>query len=287
MQRILLKTTIPYDADDWHIGRFSLLANFLRSFGDGTPRFIVDTSDRLEDERGNDPDLVHIAQSDYQQLWLFGVEQDGGLSFADLMGINVFRQQGGGLMLCRGPGDMGSSMYLLSTVGAAQCFNTVNPETDPDRRCADLAGEDWPCYNAGAEGDAQEIQAIAPTHPLLRRPDGSAIRFLPASSREGAVEVPESTEDFARVIATGTTCDSRRAFNIAVAFERHRDRWGELTGRAVAEASFLRFADYALDPVRGCPSSLSQSAGEGIAASPRALADTQAYYRNIALWLAG
>jgi hypothetical protein len=32
-QRILLQTTIPYTADDWHAGRFSLLAQALRDRG--------------------------------------------------------------------------------------------------------------------------------------------------------------------------------------------------------------------------------------------------------------
>lgn len=272
MQPILLKTTVPHRPDNWHIGHFSRLAEHLRALTDehGAPLFAVDARDRVEDERGNDPELVYIAQSAYRQLWLFAVEEEDGLSFADLMGINLFRQQGGGLLLSRGPGDTGASLYLLDTVGAAQCFNTVNPEADPDRRCSDRDDQDWPCHDAGAAGTMQSIQALEPVHSLLRRDDGRVIRQLPASPTEGAVEVPETAGQFARVIATGQSRRSGRAFNIAVAFERREDRWGELVGRAVAEASFQRFSDFPGDPE---------------ADFPGAMADTLAYYRNIALWL--
>jgi methionyl-tRNA synthetase len=33
MARILLKTSIPYTEGDWHIGRFSVLAQHLRADG--------------------------------------------------------------------------------------------------------------------------------------------------------------------------------------------------------------------------------------------------------------
>jgi len=288
MQRILLKTTIPYHPDDWHIGRFRRLTEHLRSLTNerGDALFAVDARDRLEDERGNDPELVHIAQSDYQQLWLFGVDRDGGLTFADLMGINLFRQQGRGLMLSRGPGDVGSSLHLLDTVGAAHCFNTVNPEADADRRVADHPQEDWPCYDSGADGASQTIRVVEPVHPLLRRTDGGMIRQLPASPREGAVEVPEGAEGFARVIATGRSRRSRREFNLAVAFEHHQDRWGELAGRALIEACFQRFSDEHLDLEGNCTGRMAGLADVEVASPPDVLADTRAYFRNIALWLA-
>jgi hypothetical protein len=33
MARILFQTTIPYTPDDWHVGRFELLADELRAAG--------------------------------------------------------------------------------------------------------------------------------------------------------------------------------------------------------------------------------------------------------------
>ena len=42
-QRILIQTTIPSIADDWHVGRFSLLARYLRDLQgeDGAALFDV------------------------------------------------------------------------------------------------------------------------------------------------------------------------------------------------------------------------------------------------------
>src|SRR6266404_5713056 len=47
---ILLQTTIPTVEDDWHIGRFSLLHNYLRSVTDevGVPLFAVATRDHMD-----------------------------------------------------------------------------------------------------------------------------------------------------------------------------------------------------------------------------------------------
>ncbi len=47
--RILLQTTIPERADDWHVERFSLLRTLLQSqFDDsGTPLFAVTARNRL------------------------------------------------------------------------------------------------------------------------------------------------------------------------------------------------------------------------------------------------
>jgi hypothetical protein len=71
-----------------------------------------------------------------------------------------------------------------------------------------------------------------------------------------------------------------RAFNIAVAFEP-----GAGGGPAIAQSTFHHFADYNLDPARGCPSFVSESPGDGFARHPSALAETFRYFENLARWL--
>ncbi|HJR15186.1 MAG TPA: hypothetical protein VJ833_14975, partial [Rhodanobacteraceae bacterium] len=75
---------------------------------------------------------------------------------------------------------------------------------------------------------------------------------------------------------------SGRRFNIAVAFER-----AERGGRAIAQSSFHHFTDYNWDSTAGCPSFVSEPAGDSIARFPEALRSTQQYVCNVAFWLAG
>src|SRR5688500_13045871 len=109
---ILHQTTIPYTDDDWHIGRFSLLAGHLRSLndGNGNPLYSVTTRNREDDASGIDPLLSALDETDYDQLWLFALDMGDGLSPADCAGITRFRKQGGGILSTRDHNDMGSSL---------------------------------------------------------------------------------------------------------------------------------------------------------------------------------
>src|SRR6478672_4081938 len=98
--RILMKTTIPYDEDNWHIGRFSLLKDHLSSVKTkaGEPLFHLTTRDRRENDAGDDDVLSHLDESHFDELWLFAVDLGDGLSANDCRGITRFRQRGGGIM---------------------------------------------------------------------------------------------------------------------------------------------------------------------------------------------
>jgi hypothetical protein len=50
-------------------------------------------------------------------------------------------------------------------------------------------------------------------------------------------------------------------------------------------ATFHHFADYNWDTARGCPSFVTEPAGNGLAQFPEALRSTRRYVRNVALWL--
>jgi hypothetical protein len=282
MARILLTTTIPYTADDWHIGRFALLRAHLTGLGHQ-----VAARDRATDADGNDPQLVGLSAAPIDQLWLFAVDAGGGLTAADCVGINAFRARGGGVLTTRDHDDLGACLARLGALGAAHHFHSVNPEPDPSRQCVDdqiTRSISWPNYHTGDNGDAQAITVIDAQHPLLRG-DGQPIRYLPAHPHEGAVGVPAGAEAFARVLATGVSSVSGRPLNLIVAFDGERDAHGRALGRAVAQSTFHHFCDYNWDPRRGCPSFVGEPPGDGMLRDRRGLADAHAYMANLAAWL--
>src|SRR5688572_13776400 len=126
--RILLQTTIPTIEDDWHIGRFSLLRDYLASLRDedGQPLAKVTARDRTP-PGAPDPVLSTLDRSDYDQLWLFAVDTGNGLDVGDCAGISKFRRSGGGLLVTRDHMDLGSSVCSLGGVGKAHHFHTENP----------------------------------------------------------------------------------------------------------------------------------------------------------------
>lgn len=285
--RILLQTTIPGTADDWNIGRFSMLRDHLTGLTDevGAPLCDVTARDRAAPGSA-DPILSTIDRSDFDELWLFAVDTGDGLDPEDCAAISRFREGGRGLLVTRDHMDLGCSVCTLGGVGAAHFFHSTHLDPDPARRVIDDRETDfilWPNYHSGANGDFQRISVVDPPHPVLRdhgAPNG-VIRYIPSHPHEGAVDAP--VEDAtARVIATGVSKVSGRQFNLAVAFEPTRNG-----GPAIAQSTFHHFADYNWDPSKGCPSFVSELPGDGLAHSPEARASIRAYVRNLALWLAG
>lgn len=289
----MLQTTIPTTGDDWHIGRFSLLRDYLSGLQDssGAGRFEVVARDREENADGNDPVLSSLDRSDFDELWLFAVDAGNGLSKEDCAGITRFRQRGGGILATRDHQDLGSSICTIGGVGRAHFFHTQNLDPDASHRAPDdtyTKSISWPNYHSGSNGNYQRISAVEPVHELLRRDAGAqadVIELFPAHPHEGAVGVPED-EKHARVIATGISQTTGNPFNIAVAFEHAEDRHGNRLGRAVAESSFHHFVDYNWDTEKGCPSFVEEAPEDGYKQNPQALEDIKAYVRNVALWLA-
>jgi hypothetical protein len=287
--RILLQTTIPETADDWHVERFSLLRSLLQSQVDecGNPLFAVTARDRVGIEC--DPLLSTLDRSAFDELWLFAVDDGNGLTALDREGIIRFNRRGGGLLVTRDHQDLGSSVYNLGSVGAAHFFQTKNRDLDESRHVRDDTGTEaisWPNYHSGRNGDVQKITPVEPVHELLLNPvsPSGVIEFLPAHPHEGAVGVP-SAEPRARVIAIGQSLTTGRPFNLAVAFERGPDEDGNLLGRGVAESSFHHFVDYNWDVERGCPSFVTEPPGDAVRKYPARLDDVKVYVRNLAQWL--
>ena len=285
--RILLQTTIPPIEDDWHIGRFSLLRDYLSGLtdDDGQPLCAVTARDRTA-PGAPDPILSTIDQSNFDQLWLFAVDVGDGLTSEDCEAIGRFRESGRGLLVTRDHMDLGSSVCTLGGVGNAHFFHSTRPEPDPSRHVADDRETDyilWPNYHSGANGDFQTITISETPHPLLSDPDSAdgLIRYLPAHPHEGAVGVPDD-ETSARVIATGVSQASGNRFNLAVAFEPSASG-----GPGLAQSTFHHFADYNWNPAMGCPTFVSEKPGHSLAASPEAQRSIRRYVRNLAIWLAG
>ena len=288
MHRILLKTTIPFTEDDWHIGRFSQLQRHLRSLvdADGKALYEVDARDRVENGAGDDVDLLAAGENAYDQLWLFGADAVGALTREDVDAVARFRRSGAGLLLTRDHQDLGSCLFNIPIVGIAQHFQRVNPEPDAARCCIDdreTAYITWPNYHSGRNGDAQRITALEPLSPLMQRATGGALEWLPAHPHEGVVSAPTALGGLARVVARGRSRTTGTAFNLVVAIEG-----GERTGggRAVADSSFHHFCDCNWDPSAGAPSFVSEPWGDGMQRSPDAQNDVRRYVENIAAWLA-
>ena len=141
-----MQTTIPFAEDDWHIGRFSLLRDELASLKDdaGNPLYEVTTRDRELDEAGNDPVLSALDTTDFNELWLFAIDQGDGLTVADCQGITRFRQRGGGIMATRDHEDLGTSLCTLGGIGRAAALLPGSPfvaaDTPPPRLLAFARG---------------------------------------------------------------------------------------------------------------------------------------------------
>jgi hypothetical protein len=291
--RILLQTTIPTIADDWNIGRFSLLARHLAALEDADGHRLCDVvaRDRSAPPGTDDPVLAALAESDFDQLWLFAVDSGDGLTARECAAIAAFRERGGGLMVTRDHMDLGASVCSLGGVGAAHYFHSRNLDPDPERRRIDDPYTRhilWPNFHSGANGDFQIIEAVAPPHPLLRQ-DGSpggVLRFFPAHPHEGDVGAPPGDKS-ARVIATGRSKTAGRPFNLVVAFESTEGGRGTKPGRAVAQSTFHHFCDYNWDIRSGCPSFVDEPPGDGMRQHPEARRAIETYARNLAVWLAG
>jgi hypothetical protein len=283
--RILLQTTIEHTPNDWHIGRFSMLREYLSSLqrSDGQPLFLVTARDR--DPVGiADSVLSSLDSSPFDELWLFAVDVGNGLATEDLAGISRFWARGGGLLIARDHMDLGCSVCTLGSVGAANIFHTHNatePLPPPDDR--DTPYILWPNFHSGANGDFQRVQAEHPVHPIMRDADSETgtVMYLPAHPHEGAV-IPPASEPHARVIATGASLASGQRFNIAVAFEQTSER-----GPALTQSTFHHFADYNWDPQCGSPDFVTEKPGGNLASTPHAMASVHRYVTNAALWLAG
>lgn len=279
--RVLMQSSISFAEDDWHIGRFSLLAKELGRWAEVTAR------DHQPDASGDDPVLLGLDRTQLDELWIFGVDSGVGLSPAECAAINRFQAAGGGILTLRDHSDMGRWLRSLDRVGAAHYFHdAAYCEPDPERLCADdreTPDISWPNYHSGSNGDVERIEVVAPNHPLMQRGKaaGGVLELFPSHPHEGAVGAPAG-DPRASVVARSRSTVSGREFALVVAFERGEDGYG----RAIAESSFHHLADYNWDISRGRPSFVSEPPSDAIRRHPELLDDIRQYVENCVRWLA-
>lgn len=276
-----MQTTIADTADDWNVGRFSLLADELRRAGHAVTA-------RNRDGSEVDPVLSRLDEQDDDALWLLAVDTGGGLSADDAAGILRFRQRGGGVVTARDHHDLGSCLVRLGSIGRVNHFHTANPERNARRDDQDNPGISWPNYHSGTNGDYQRVfvDEDAPVHELLRtdRTASGRIEWFPAHPHEGAVSVPDGCT-FATVVGRGRSIVTRRHFNLAVALDGEAGDDGRPLGRAVACSTFHHFADMNWDGHAGAPSFVTDPPSHEIERDPERLDIFKSYVRNIVDWL--
>ncbi len=279
MSNILLQTTIVDVPDDWNVGRFSLLADELRSAGHR-----VTARNRDDDE--HDSVLSRLDQLDHDQLWLMGVDTGGGLSTEDAEGILRFRAQGRGVVTARDHQDLGSCLCGLGTLGLVNHFHSQNPEPDAEIDDRDNPGISWPNYHSGANGAYQRVFVDGPVHELLRtdRTESGRIEWFPAHPHEGAVSAPASLP-VACVVGRGRSEVTGRHFNLAVAIDGEVSSDGRPMGRALACSTFHHFADMNWDIQAGAPSFVTDLPSDEMARDPLRLEIFKDFVRNIPRWL--
>src|SRR5947209_20258889 len=94
--RILLQTTIPATEDDWHIGRFSLLGERLSGLRDGEGHALCEVTARNRETNpaGDDEVLNRLDATDFDELWLFALDNGDRLTVAECQGITHLRERG-------------------------------------------------------------------------------------------------------------------------------------------------------------------------------------------------
>jgi hypothetical protein len=272
---------MPYQADDWHVEHFSLLAAELGRWAEVTAR------NREPDSTGDDPILAGLSREQFDELWILAVDAGQALTSREIAAINQFIRDGGGVLTARDHGNMGMWLRSIEGVGAANYFHDPTCwDPDPEQRCRDdieTPSIDWPNYHSGNNGDVQSIRIVEPLHELVRNPRAASghIERLPAHPHEGAVAVPPN-EPRARSVARGHSSVTGREFNLAIAFERTATS----PARAIAESSFHHFADYNWDTSLTAPSFVTEPASDATRRDPHLLDDTRVYVANCVAWLA-
>ena len=164
--KVLLQTTIPTTADDWIYRAFQSARTILARAAaprrapvrgdDARPRKSWRTRSRA----------LHARSERFDEMWLFAVDVGDGLTAAGLRGDFAFSEAGP-----RPAGHAGSHGFGILDLrfGEASArritFIAATSTPMPARRAPDdsiTTSISWPNFHSGANGDYQEIRAIAP-----------------------------------------------------------------------------------------------------------------------------
>ena len=275
----LLLSTIATDPNDWHIGRFSLLADMIRRAGQELdPSFSLNISDYPTSDSERQTLQADLAAGRYSQVWLIAPDMDNGPDPGFFRALETAVKAGTDLVIARDHTDLGCCLLelkdCLGDVGQTQTFQRTWTDLPKDREYADpaCAAIVTPCVVTGQNGGVQICRQRA-EHPLLSFASmipGHLV--IPAHPHEGVIRTVSASQT---VLLSSFSITSGREQTTAIVDE------ADGRGMVLHHSTFHHFADYNLDVAAGAPDFVLDPPSTQIADSPDLLNDIKAYVRSV------
>ena len=275
----LLLSTIATDSNDWHIGRFSLLADMIRRAGQELdPSFSLNISDYPTSDSERQTLQADLAAGRYSQVWLIAPDMDNGPDPGFFRALETAVKAGTDLVIARDHTDLGCCLLelkdCLGDVGQTQTFQRTWTDLPKDREYADAACAAivTPCVVTGQNGGVQICRQRA-EHPLLNFASmipGHLV--IPAHPHEGVIRKVAASQT---VLLSSFSITSGREQTTAIVDE------ADGRGMVIHHSTFHHFADYNLDVAAGAPDFVLDPPSKQIADSPALLNDIKAYVRSV------
>ena len=275
----LLLSTIATDPSDWHIGRFSLLGEMIRTAGlELDSAFDLTISDYPKDQAKREALQGDLSSGRFGQIWLIAPDMDNGLDQGFFRALESAVKVGSDLVIARDHTDLGSCLLelqgCLNDVGQTQTFQRSWPDLPQDREYADeaCAAIITPCVVTGQNGGVQICRQRA-DHPLLNFASmipGHLV--IPAHPHEGVIRPVGPSQT---VLLSSFSITSGREQTTAIVDESPG------RGMVLHHSTFHHFADYNLDVSAGAPAFVLDPPSSQIADSPVLSNDIKAYVRSV------
>ena len=275
----LLLSTIATDPSDWHIGRFSLLGEMIRTAGlELDSSFVLTISDYPKDDAQREALQGDLRSGRFGQIWLIAPDMDNGPDPGFFRALESAVMAGSDLVIARDHTDLGSCLLqlqgCLNDVGQTQTFQRSWPNLPQDREYADeaCAAIITPCVVTGQNGGVQICRQRA-DHPLLKFASmipGHLV--IPAHPHEGVIRPMAASQT---VLLSSFSITSGREQTTAIVDESPG------RGMVLHHSTFHHFADYNLDVSAGAPAFVLDPPSSQIADSPVLSNDIKAYVRSV------
>ena len=275
----LLLSTIATDPSDWHIGRFSLLGEMIRTAGlELDSSFVLTISDYPKDDAQREALQGDLRSGRFGQIWLIAPDMDNGPDPGFFRALESAVMAGSDLVIARDHTDLGSCLLelqgCLNDVGQTQTFQRSWPDLPQDREYADeaCAAIITPCVVTGQNGGVQICRQRA-DHPVLNFASmipGHLV--IPAHPHEGVIRPVGASQT---VLLSSFSITSGREQTTAIVDESPG------RGMVLHHSTFHHFADYNLDVSAGAPAFVLDPPSSQIADSPVLSNDIKAYVRSV------
>jgi len=275
----LLLFTIAIEPSDWHIGRFSLLGEMIRTAGlELDSSFVLTISDYPKDDAQREALQGDLRSGRFGQIWLIAPDMDNGPDPGFFRALESAVMAGSDLVIARDHTDLGSCLLelqgCLNDVGQTQTFQRSWPDLPQDREYADeaCAAIITPCVVTGQNGGVQICRQRA-DHPLLKFASmipGHLV--IPAHPHEGVIRPVAASQT---VLLSSFSITSGREQTTAIVDESPG------RGMVLHHSTFHHFADYNLDVSAGAPDFVLDPPSSQIADSPALSNDIKAYVRSV------